>query len=443
MEDGGFMTQYDNMCKPYDMVDKLSVDSISSENILEKESSIDRFFQTPSRFEEPTEINLLSYQKASNINRRSSTPNTIAATTHSSFNTFTISFRDTKAKEEIHPSDDSLGYESAGTGKAPIIARTPLQAQDHVLAERKRREKLNRQFISMSALLPNLKKMDKASVLEDATNYIRELQDRVKELEALSDLMRKDTKDILVALKRYRLSRDEEDDSSLNETNSGDHSAGVPSESSAEIEVRISGGSVLVRIYSHKTYSLAVKVLSQMQSLGINIISSSTMPFANTITVITIVAQMDKASVLEDATNYIRELQDRVKELEALSDLMRKDTKDILVALKRYRLSRDEEDDSSLNETNSGDHSAGVPSESSAEIEVRISGGSVLVRIYSHKTYSLAVKVLSQMQSLGINIISSSTMPFANTITVITIVAQIEEDFVMTAADLVSKLQLA
>lgn len=134
---------------------------------------------------------------------------------------------------------------------------------------------------------------------------------------------------------------------------------------------------------------------------------------------------MDKASLLEDATNYIRELQDRVKELEALSGLKRKDTKDILVALKRYRLSRDEEDDSSLNETNSGDHSAGVPSESSAEIEVRISGGNLLVRIYSHKTYSLTVKVLSQMQRLGINIISSSTMPFANTITVITIVAQV------------------
>ncbi|GJX77128.1 Myc-type, basic helix-loop-helix domain-containing protein [Tanacetum coccineum] len=124
---------------------------------------------------------------------------------------------------------------------------------------------------------------------------------------------------------------------------------------------------------------------------------------------------LKKASVLDDATNYIRELQDRVKELETFSGLKRKDTKDILVALKRYRLSRDEEDDS--NETNSEDDSVGVPSKSLA--------------------------LLSQMQMLGFNIISSSTMPFANTITVITIVAQIEEDFVMTAADLVSKLQLA
>ncbi|GJY12045.1 Myc-type, basic helix-loop-helix domain-containing protein [Tanacetum coccineum] len=308
MEDGGFMNQYDNMRKPYDMVDNLSADSFSSENIQKNASSIDRIFQTPSRFEESTEINLLSYQKVSNISRRFSTPNTLAATTHSSSNTFTISFRDIKAKEEIPPSDDSFGYESAGTGKAPITARTPHQIQDHVLAERKRREKLNRQFISMSALLPNLKKMDKASVLEDATNYISELQDRVKELEALSGLKKKDTNDILVALKRYRVSMVEDDNSSSNETNSGDHSEGVPSKSSAEIEVRISRGTVLLRIYSHKTYSLTVKVLSQMQRLGFNIISSSTMPFANTITVITIVAQIEEDFIMT-AADLVSKLQ--------------------------------------------------------------------------------------------------------------------------------------
>ncbi|GJS25744.1 Myc-type, basic helix-loop-helix domain-containing protein [Tanacetum coccineum] len=289
MEDGGFMNQYDNMLKPYDMVDKPSADSFSSENIQENEASIDRIFQTPSRlFEEATKINLLSYQKASNINRRSSTQNTLAATTHSSSNAFTISFRDIKAKEEIPSSDDSLGYESAGTGKAPIIARTPHQAQDHVLAERKRREKLNRQFISMSALLPNLKKMDKASALKERI---------------MSSLW---TSLSSVALKRYRLSRDEEDDS--NETNSEDDSVGVPSKSSAEIEVRISGGSVLVRIYSHKTYSLTVKVLSQMQMLGFNIISSSTMPFANTITVITIIAQIEEDFVMT-AADLVSKLQ--------------------------------------------------------------------------------------------------------------------------------------
>nr|GMC62670.1 transcription factor bHLH18-like [Ipomoea batatas] len=47
----------------------------------------------------------------------------------------------------------------AGKGKTGSAIRTPLQAQDHVLAERKRREKLTQQFISLSALIPGLKKV--------------------------------------------------------------------------------------------------------------------------------------------------------------------------------------------------------------------------------------------------------------------------------------------
>ncbi|PPS13125.1 hypothetical protein GOBAR_AA07518 [Gossypium barbadense] len=38
--------------------------------------------------------------------------------------------------------------------------RAPLYAQDHVIAERKRREKLSQRFISLSALIPGLKKME-------------------------------------------------------------------------------------------------------------------------------------------------------------------------------------------------------------------------------------------------------------------------------------------
>lgn len=39
------------------------------------------------------------------------------------------------------------------------ISRSPLHAQDHVIAERKRREKLTQKFIALSAVLPSLKKV--------------------------------------------------------------------------------------------------------------------------------------------------------------------------------------------------------------------------------------------------------------------------------------------
>ncbi|KAG6577330.1 Transcription factor basic helix-loop-helix 25, partial [Cucurbita argyrosperma subsp. sororia] len=65
------------------------------------------------------------------------------------------------------------------------VGRNPPRAKDHVLAERKRREKLSQRFIALSALLPGLKKMDKASILGDAIKYIKQLQERVESLEEM------------------------------------------------------------------------------------------------------------------------------------------------------------------------------------------------------------------------------------------------------------------
>lgn len=54
--------------------------------------------------------------------------------------------------------DEVLGF-SEGNKRVSTITRTPLQAQDHVLAERKRRERLTQRFIALSALVPGLKKV--------------------------------------------------------------------------------------------------------------------------------------------------------------------------------------------------------------------------------------------------------------------------------------------
>ncbi|RZS25370.1 hypothetical protein BHM03_00058558 [Ensete ventricosum] len=69
-------------------------------------------------------------------------------------------------------------------------SRPPSCAQDHVIAERRRRERLNQQFLELSTIIPGLKKFshfivqtDKVSLLGDAINYIRQLEEKVKTLE--------------------------------------------------------------------------------------------------------------------------------------------------------------------------------------------------------------------------------------------------------------------
>ncbi|VFQ68586.1 unnamed protein product [Cuscuta campestris] len=61
---------------------------------------------------------------------------------------------------------------------------------NHVLAERRRREKLNERFVVLRSLVPFVTKMDKASVLGDTINYVKHLHERVKELESMAEKVR-------------------------------------------------------------------------------------------------------------------------------------------------------------------------------------------------------------------------------------------------------------
>ncbi|XP_071682763.1 anthocyanin regulatory R-S protein isoform X1 [Lolium perenne] len=54
----------------------------------------------------------------------------------------------------------------------------------HVMSERRRREKLNEMFLILKSLVPSIHKVDKASVLAETIAYLKELEQRVEELES-------------------------------------------------------------------------------------------------------------------------------------------------------------------------------------------------------------------------------------------------------------------
>ncbi|WOL00190.1 hypothetical protein Cni_G08903 [Canna indica] len=65
----------------------------------------------------------------------------------------------------------------------------------HVLSERRRREKLKEKFLVLRSLIPSISKVDKASILSDTIEYLKDLQRRVQELETCRQLVEVDARD--------------------------------------------------------------------------------------------------------------------------------------------------------------------------------------------------------------------------------------------------------
>ncbi|XP_049404565.1 transcription factor bHLH18-like [Solanum stenotomum] len=138
--------------------------------------------------------------------------------------------------------------------------RSGEQAHEHLLAERKRRKKISKLFVSLASLIPGLNKMDKASILEGAATLIRQLGERAKQDDHQStiDMMKK---------------------SSL-----------LP-----EVEVKSLEKELLITIllYKNQQKGNIDEILSVIQRLHLTIKTTNLMPFGTTSMHITVIAQMN------------------------------------------------------------------------------------------------------------------------------------------------------
>ncbi|GMI98961.1 hypothetical protein like AT4G17880 [Hibiscus trionum] len=83
--------------------------------------------------------------------------------------------------------------------------RKPGAPLNHVEAERQRREKLNHRFYALRAVVPNVSRMDKASLLSDAVAYIGDLKSKVEHLESR---LHKNCKKVKVEMSQMTYSMD-------------------------------------------------------------------------------------------------------------------------------------------------------------------------------------------------------------------------------------------
>lgn len=77
--------------------------------------------------------------------------------------------------------DDALSGYSDSSSPDGAASST---ASKNIVSERNRRKKLNDRLFALRAVVPNISKMDKASIIKDAIDYIQELHKQEKRIQA-------------------------------------------------------------------------------------------------------------------------------------------------------------------------------------------------------------------------------------------------------------------
>ncbi|KAI4349528.1 hypothetical protein L6164_010108 [Bauhinia variegata] len=117
---------------------------------------------------------------------------------------FSVPFLHIKYRDDNSPRSGDAAARLRGKG----MPQDELSA-NHVLAERRRREKLNERFIILRSLVPFVTKMDKASILGDTIEYVKQLRKRIQDLEARNSQMESDQRSRSGELQRTTSSKEQ------------------------------------------------------------------------------------------------------------------------------------------------------------------------------------------------------------------------------------------
>ncbi|KAF9601369.1 hypothetical protein IFM89_019101 [Coptis chinensis] len=138
-------------------------------------------------------------------------------------------------------------------------------SMNHVEAERQRRQKLNHRFYALRAVVPNVSRMDKASLLADAVSYINELKAKIGDLETECHKERK-------RIKKERVTREDQCHHSI--TTDNHHSTSKSNSGGfvvVEVEVKILGGDAMIRVQCEDRNHPSAKVMNALRDLDFQV----------------------------------------------------------------------------------------------------------------------------------------------------------------------------
>lgn len=140
-------------------------------------------------------------------------------------------------------------------GRKPTHGRE--EPLNHVEAERMRREKLNHRFYALRAVVPNVSKMDKSSLLEDAVSYINELKSKAESAESEKNAIQIQLNELKEIMERqnaiYNVCNEEENVSEM------------------KIEVKIMASDVMIRVESSKRNHPEARLMNALMDLELEV----------------------------------------------------------------------------------------------------------------------------------------------------------------------------
>ncbi|CAL0307932.1 unnamed protein product [Lupinus luteus] len=162
------------------------------------------------------------------------------------------------AKENTSETEKDLLLSKKRKGKPKFGRETQV---NHVEAERQRREKLNHRFYALRSEVPNVSKMDKASLLSDAVSFINELKTKINELEKNKCSNNKEVK--LVMRDRMKNNKIKATTNSTVVNQRGPNNV--------EVDVKVVGNDAMVRVQMEKVNHPGARLMGVLRDLNFQV----------------------------------------------------------------------------------------------------------------------------------------------------------------------------